>query len=128
MKSNRFISFLVVALTLIIIVGQSLGSGVKAAPANGITASVSARLAQTSAGAVANQSQPPSDTVQHFQDVPVGSFWYDYTASLFNEGVTTGYPCGTPPAGQCVPPNNLPYYLPNQNIIRGQVAAFFSRS
>jgi hypothetical protein len=96
-KYSRYISFLLVALALLTILSQSASAS------------------------------PQPGTIQHFQDIAVGSFWYDYTASLFNEGITTGYPCGG--TGEpCVPPNNLPYYRPNENIIRGQVAAFFSRS
>ncbi|PZS00935.1 MAG: hypothetical protein DLM69_05730 [Candidatus Chloroheliales bacterium] len=126
MKSYRIVSFVFIALALAVLLGQSFG-GALAAPSGKLTASVSATLqgSSVSAGTVSNPIQP-SD-VQYFQDVAVGSFWYNYTASLYQEGITTGYPCNHPPAGPCGNPP-LPYYLPNENIIRGQVAAFFSRS
>jgi hypothetical protein len=59
---------------------------------------------------------------QQFQDVPVGSTFYLYIYRLSSRGVMSGYPCGTPPAGACVPPGNLPYFLPNKNATRGQTS------
>jgi hypothetical protein len=59
---------------------------------------------------------------QQFQDVPVGSTYYTYTYRLVSHGVMSGYPCGTPPAGPCVPPQNLPYFRPNANATRGQTS------
>jgi hypothetical protein len=65
-------------------------------------------------------SDPPSG--QQFQDVPVGSTFYTYTYRLVTRGVMSGYPCGSPPAGPCVPPDNLPYFRPNNNATRGQTS------
>jgi hypothetical protein len=55
-----------------------------------------------------------------FQDVPVGSTFYQYIETAVAHGVLSGYPCGQPPAGECVPPSNKPYFVPNANATRGQ--------
>ncbi len=70
----------------------------------------------------------PNDTVQHFQDVAVGSFWYNYTSILYTQGIISGYICGTPPAGACVPPDNLPYYVSNDNVTRGQMSRYVAQA
>lgn len=62
---------------------------------------------------------PSSST---FQDVPVGSTFFRYAETAVAHGVITGYPCGTAPAGGCVPPDNKPYYLPNADATRGQIS------
>jgi hypothetical protein len=59
---------------------------------------------------------------QQFEDVPVGSTYYTYTYRLTHRQVMSGYPCGIPPAGQCQPPLNLPYFVPNNNATRGQTS------
>lgn len=59
---------------------------------------------------------------QQFEDVLPGSTFYDFTYRLVSRGVMSGYPCGTAPAGPCVGPSNLPYFLPNANATRGQAS------
>ncbi len=59
---------------------------------------------------------------QTFQDVPSGSTFYSFIAQLYTRGIINGYQCGAPPAGHCLPPGNLPYFLPNNNVTRGQTA------
>ena len=59
---------------------------------------------------------------QTFQDVAPGSTFYTYIQRLTGRGIINGYACGTPPAGACVPPGNKPYFLPNNNITRAQLA------
>jgi hypothetical protein len=64
-------------------------------------------------------------TGQQFQDVPPtgpGSTFYVYIYRLAVRGIIQGYPCGHTPAGPCVPPGNLPYFLPNQDTTRGQMS------
>jgi hypothetical protein len=41
--------------------------------------------------------------------------------------VMSGYPCGGP-GEACVPPGNLPYFRPNVNATRGQIAKIVSES
>jgi hypothetical protein len=58
---------------------------------------------------------------QTFQDVPPGSTFYTYIQRLNGRGIINGYSCGG--AGEpCVPPGNLPYFRPNNNVTRGQIA------
>jgi hypothetical protein len=55
-----------------------------------------------------------------FQDVAPGSTFYVYVERLATRGIMAGYPCGSPEP--CVPPNNRPYFRPNSNATRGQIA------
>jgi hypothetical protein len=58
---------------------------------------------------------------QTFQDVAPGSTFYDFVERLTSRGVISGYPCGG--AGEpCVPPENRPYFRPNNNATRGQTS------
>jgi hypothetical protein len=57
-----------------------------------------------------------------FEDVPVGSTFYTYIETAAAHFIISGYPCGTPPAGVCVPPENKPYFLPNNNATRAQIS------
>ncbi len=60
-------------------------------------------------------------STQTFQDVPVGSTFYDFIERLASRNIIGGYPCdgvGEP----CVPPANLPYFRPNAQVTRGQTS------
>jgi hypothetical protein len=61
-------------------------------------------------------------TGQTFQDVPPGSTFYDFIERLTSRGVMSGYPCGSLPTEPCVPPENRPYFRPNNNATRGQTS------
>jgi hypothetical protein len=61
-------------------------------------------------------------TEQMFEDVPVGSTYYTYTTRLTERGIMSGYPCGSGAGEPCNPPNNLPYFRPNNNATRGQTS------
>jgi N-acetylneuraminic acid mutarotase len=60
-------------------------------------------------------------STQLFQDEPVGSTYFTYTARLASRSVMSGYQCGGAHE-PCVPPGNLPYFRPNNNATRGQVS------
>ncbi|MDQ6694836.1 MAG: SBBP repeat-containing protein, partial [Chloroflexota bacterium] len=64
---------------------------------------------------------------QHFEDVPDGIF-FQYVERLAATGVMSGYPCGLPPAGPCIAPQNRPYFLPAGNASRGQTAKIVSNA
>jgi hypothetical protein len=74
----------------------------------------------------ASLAAPPSG--QHtFQDVPVGSTFWQWIESLATAGTIGGYPCGG--AGEpCVPPQNRPYFRPNNDVTRGQAAKIVSNT
>jgi hypothetical protein len=84
-------------------------------PDNNVTRGQLSKMVSNSAGF--NDPQ----TVQMFQDVPVGSTFFDYIGRMASRGYVVGYPCGG--TGEpCVPPANLPYFRPNGNATRGQIA------
>lgn len=62
---------------------------------------------------------PPTNT---YEDVPVGSTFFRYVETATAHHVVSGYPCGIPPAGVCVPPGNKNYYLPDGNATRAQIS------
>jgi hypothetical protein len=60
-------------------------------------------------------------SAQLFQDVAPGSTYFTYTARLASRNIMSGYACGG--LGEpCVPPDNLPYFRPNNNATRGQTS------
>jgi hypothetical protein len=62
----------------------------------------------------------PSDQ-QTFEDVPHAQPFWLFIERLAGRGYISGYTCGG--AGEpCVPPGNRPYFRPNANITRGQIA------
>jgi hypothetical protein len=67
-------------------------------------------------------------TGQTFQDVPPGSTFYDFIERLASRGVMSGYPCGSLPTEPCVPPENRPYFRPNNNATRGQISSIISNA
>ena len=67
----------------------------------------------------AGYSEPAG--AQQFEDVPVGSTFYDYIWRLADRGIMSGYPCGGE-GEPCNPPDNLPYFRPGKNATRGQAS------
>jgi hypothetical protein len=70
-------------------------------------------------------SDPPGAPM--FEDVPLGSTFYDFVNRLAAPGIVGGYPCGG--AGEpCVAPGHLPYFRPNANATRGQISKIVSNA
>jgi len=70
----------------------------------------------------AGYNETPSG--QQFQDVPPqgpGSTFYVYIYRLVLHNIIQGYPCGSVPQEPCIPPQNLPYFRPNNLATRGQM-------
>jgi len=65
-------------------------------------------------------------TTRTFDDVPLGSTFFDYIGRLASRGLINGYPCGGP-GEPCNPPGNLPYFRPN-NATRGQTSKIVSNT
>ncbi|MDQ6693953.1 MAG: S-layer homology domain-containing protein, partial [Chloroflexota bacterium] len=64
-------------------------------------------------------------TTQTYEDVPSTGTFYIYIERLTAHGVMSGYPCGG--LGEpCVTPGNRPYFRPNSNASRGQIAKIVS--
>jgi hypothetical protein len=90
-------------------------------PNNNVSRGQLAKLVSNSAGF----QDPP--TGQSFQDVAIGSAFYDYVYRLGSRGITSGYICGG--AGEpCVGPDNLPYFRPGGNATRGQISKIVSNT
>lgn len=89
-------------------------------PNNPVTRGQLSKIVSNSAGF----NDVPSG--QMFQDVAPGSPFYDYTYRLAVRNVMAGYACGGPnePCG----PGNRPYFRPNANATRGQIAKVVSEA
>ena len=84
-------------------------------PGNNVTRGQFSKIASNSAG-----FNDPPDNAQQYEDVAVGSTFYDYIWRLTNRGLVNGYPCGG--VGEPCGPGNLPYFRPNANVTRGQLS------
>jgi N-acetylmuramoyl-L-alanine amidase len=90
-------------------------------PNNNVTRGQLSKIVSNSAG-----FQDPQ-TAQMFEDVHVGSTFFDYIGRLASRGYISGYPCGS--AGEpCIAPDNLPYFRTNNNATRGQIAKIVSNA
>jgi hypothetical protein len=87
-------------------------------PNNNVTRGQAAKVLANSAG---YNDNIPADR-QTFEDVaPQSAFWL-YVERVAAHGAISGYPCGQAPGGPCIPPSDRPYFLPNNNLTRGQLA------
>jgi hypothetical protein len=84
-------------------------------PNNDITRGQIAKMVSNSAGF----DEDPGP--QAYEDVPMGSPFYDWINRLSNRGHMGGYLCGLEPSEPCGP-DNLPYFRPNASATRGQIA------
>ena len=87
-------------------------------PSNNVTRAQLAKIAATAAGF----SNPVSG--QTFADVPANSPFYAVVERMAARGIITGYPCGG--AGEGCNAARQPYYRPNNNLTRGQMAKIAS--
>jgi S-layer homology domain len=77
------------------------------------------QAAKIVAGTAAFPAPPPDD--QRFEDVPPGHSFFPWVETLSWLDLVAGYPCGGP-GEPCVPPLNLAYFRPGNDITRGQSA------
>ncbi len=90
-------------------------------PTNNVTRGQVSKIVSESAGF---QDVVPSPQ-QTFQDVAPGSTFALWIERLSMRGIIGGYPCGGP-FEPCVAPGNRPYFRPNNNVTRGQLAKITS--
>jgi uncharacterized delta-60 repeat protein len=90
-------------------------------PGNNVTRGQLSKIVANAAGF----SDPQPD--QLFQDVAVGSTFHDPIGRLASRGYISGYSCGGA-AEPCIPPYDLPYFRPNNNATRGQIAKIDSNA
>jgi hypothetical protein len=89
-------------------------------PNNNVTRGQLSKIVSNSAGFADNQ------TTQMFQDVPVGSTFFQFIGRLASRGYISGYACGGP--GEPCGPGSLPYFRPNANATRGQISKIVSNA
>ncbi|HUS15793.1 MAG TPA: S-layer homology domain-containing protein, partial [Chloroflexia bacterium] len=85
---------------------------------NNLTRGQASKIISNAAGF----SDAVPSTQQSFQDVPPSDPFWVFIERLATRGYISGYQCGFPPAGNCVPPANRPYFLTYNNITRGQIS------
>jgi len=90
-------------------------------PNNDVTRGQLSKIVSNSAGF----SDP--QTTQLFQDVPVGSTFFQFIGRLASRVYIGGYQCGGS-SEPCVPPDNLPYFRPDNNATRGQISKIDSNA
>jgi subtilisin-like proprotein convertase family protein len=76
------------------------------------------QLSKITSGAAGWTETP---TGQTFDDVPPNSTFYLWIERMAGRGIIQGYPCGGP-FEPCIGPANRPYFRPNNNATRGQMA------
>jgi hypothetical protein len=91
-------------------------------PNNNITRGQIAKMVSNSAGF----QEPISG--QTFEDVPPASPFYVFIERLFRRGHMGGYPCGQRTTETCIPPENRPYFRPNEDATRGQMSKIVSNA
>jgi hypothetical protein len=67
-------------------------------------------------------------TGQTFEDMLPSHTFYTVIEQLYALGAINGYPCGVSPAPDCVPPLNRPFFLPTNNVTRGQTAKIIANT
>jgi hypothetical protein len=83
-------------------------------PGNDVTRGQLSKIVSNAAGF----SEP--HTEQSFEDVAIGSTFYDFIERLASRSIINGYPCGG--AGEPCGPGSLPYFRPSANVTRGQTS------
>jgi hypothetical protein len=89
-------------------------------PNNNITRGQLSKIVSNSAG-----FSDPAGT-RMFEDVPVGSPFYDWIQRLASRGFIGGYACGG--EGEPCGSDNKPYFRPNANTTRGQISKIVSNA
>jgi hypothetical protein len=84
-------------------------------PGANVTRGQTAKIVSNAAG----YSETP--TGQTFEDVPPTGTFYLWVERIASRGIISGYPCGQP-GEPCLGPGNRPYFRPNNNVTRGQLA------
>jgi subtilisin family serine protease len=89
-------------------------------PNGQVTRGQLSKIVSNSAGFNDNQ------TTQMFEDVPVGSTFFQFIGRLASRGFISGYACGGP--GEPCGPTHLPYFRPGNNATRGQISKIDSNA
>jgi hypothetical protein len=125
--SNPFYPFIRCLACRGIVSGYSCGGpgepcpGAYFRPSNNVTRGQTSKMVAEAAGF----SDPVPSTQQTFADIAPGSTFHVWIERLSMRGIIGGYPCGGP-LEPCVGPTNRPYFRPNNNVTRGQLAKIVS--
>jgi hypothetical protein len=82
------------------------------------------QLSKITSGAAGWTETP---TGQTFEDVTAGSTFYLYVERMAARAIIGGYPCGGA-FEPCIGPANRPYFRPNNNATRAQLAKIAANS
>jgi hypothetical protein len=85
-----------------------------------------AQLAKIVSNAAGFTDVPPPGSFL-FTDVPPTHTFYLFVERLARRGIVEGYECGEPPAGPC-DPQGRPWFLPQDDVTRGQATKFVSNT
>jgi hypothetical protein len=85
-------------------------------PGNNITRGQIAKVVSNAAGLTG------TPTGQTYEDVLPTNTFYVWIERLSALGVMGGYPCGQITQEPCIPPQNRPYFRPQNNATRGQIS------
>lgn len=89
-------------------------------PANNVTRGQLSKIVSNAAGF----SDVPG--AQQFEDIVPGSTFYEFVWRLAERDIVGGYPCGGP--GEPCGFDTLPYFRPNNNVTRGQLAKIVAKA
>jgi len=117
LRSDPFFTYVESAVSAQIISGYACGElCLEFRPGNSITRGQLSKIVTAAANwTLVN----PSDRT--FEDVLPGSTFYEVIETAVCHGVISGYACGAP-GEPCNGPLNRPYFRPNNNATRGQIA------
>jgi hypothetical protein len=101
------------------------GTGFQTLTAHSSGPCVTATPTATATPNVEATSTPTVCTLQ-FTDVPADNTFYQYVRCLACQGIVSGYACGA--EGEPCDGDNNPYFRPNANVTRGQIAKIVSNS
>src|SRR4051812_19035516 len=108
--------FIVVQVLLFGLLGSAIGA--------------SARPAQDAPtgdqGTAGNSQSAQPDATRDFEDVFPENPFFGYIRNIYYAGIIGGYQCGGP--GEPCGPEHLPYYRPNNNVTRSQIAKIVDNS
>src|SRR4051812_29912465 len=101
----------------------------------GVAATIASGIVGSGSGVnnVLADSPSPSSPVatcpaggQCFADVASGNPFYAFVNRIYQQDLVTGYPCGGP--GEPCDADSRPYYRPNNNVTRQQMAKFIDNA
>jgi S-layer homology domain len=104
----------------------STATGQPSSTATGTSIPATGTTTGTTTATPGEPSATPTACGLQFEDVPAGNTFYPFVRCLACRGIINGYPCGG--VGEPCDPGNNPYFRPNNNVTRGQIAKIVSNA